>query len=157
MLLTKSRKTVIDGISEKCIQPNAVDITLAKVFVMSGQLILSEDKRVQRDMTQVFHDPRGMFVIEPGHAYQIEFEQTINVAEGEAGFIIGRSTLVRNGLFITSGLYDSGYNGTFGAVLHNFGDTALIAKGTRVAQFLSVAAETLHLYEGIYNDSSKLS
>ena len=38
-------------------------------------------------------------------------ENIVSIEEGYAGFVITRSTLNRNGVFITSGLYDSGYHG----------------------------------------------
>jgi len=72
------------------------------------------------------------------------------VGEGEAGWVITRSTLNRNGCFITSGLYDAGYRGVMAGVLHVTVDTARIKKGTRIGQYLSFDAETLHLYNGSY-------
>ena len=77
-------------------------------------------------------------------------EGEITIGPDEAGWVITRSTLNRNGLFITSGLYDSGYQGVMAGALHvNVGD-ALIAKGTRVAQFLLFKSEALSSYDGDY-------
>jgi deoxycytidine triphosphate deaminase len=77
-------------------------------------------------------------------------ENIINVGEGEAGWVITRSTLNRNGLFITSGLYDSGYHGVMAGVLHVTVGPAKIKKGTRIGQYLSFNAESLKLYDGSY-------
>jgi deoxycytidine triphosphate deaminase len=77
-------------------------------------------------------------------------ENIIRVGEGEAGWVITRSTLNRNGCFITSGLYDSSYHGTMAAVLHITFGTARIKKGTRIGQYLSFDAEMLHEYNGSY-------
>ena len=76
-------------------------------------------------------------------------ENIISVGEGEAGWVITRSTLNRNGLFLTSGLYDSGYNGVMAGVLHCNGP-ARIMKGTRIGQYLSFDAESLSSYDGDY-------
>jgi deoxycytidine triphosphate deaminase len=77
-------------------------------------------------------------------------ENVINVGEGEAGWVITRSTLNRNGLFLTSGLYDSGYHGVMAGVLHVNAGPAKIKQGTRIGQYLSFNAEALHSYAGDY-------
>ena len=56
----------------------------------------------------------------------------------------------RNGVFITSGLYDSGYHGVMAGALHVRGGKTYIKKGTRVGQFIMFEAETLSLYDGSY-------
>ena len=94
-------------------------------------------------------DDDGYYRLEPGH-YEVIMENQISVGDGEAGFVITRSTLNRNGLFITSGLYDSGYHGVMAGCLHVRVGPAKIKKGTRVGQFLLFEAETLSMYDGSY-------
>ena len=65
--------------------------------------------------------------------------------------MIARSTLNRNGIFITSGLYDSGFENYIGGVMHVRCGPARIERGTRIAQFIYVEAETASMYEGQYN------
>ena len=77
-------------------------------------------------------------------------ENIVSVGEGYAGYVITRSTLNRNGLFITSGLYDSGYHGVMAGCLHVRVGPAKIKKGTRVGQFILFEAETLSMYDGSY-------
>ena len=74
----------------------------------------------------------------------------ITVGEGEAGFVITRSTLNRNGVYITSGLYDSGYNGVMAGALHVTSGPFKVKVNTRIGQFLLFKAESLHLYDGDY-------
>ncbi len=82
-------------------------------------------------------------------------ENLIRVGEGEAGWVITRSTLNRNGCYITSGLYDSGYHGVMAGVLHiTIGDVR-IKKGTRIGQYISFEAEALKLYDGDYGVGKK--
>jgi len=77
-------------------------------------------------------------------------ENIIHVGEGEAGWVITRSTLNRNGCFLTSGLYDSMYHGVMAAVLHVGIGIAKIKQGTRIGQYISFQAEMLHGYDGDY-------
>jgi deoxycytidine triphosphate deaminase len=82
-------------------------------------------------------------------------ENIIRVGENEAGWVITRSTLNRNGLFLTSGLYDTGYHGVMAGVLHVTVGPARIKRGTRIGQYLSFDAEALHSYEGSYGLNSE--
>jgi deoxycytidine triphosphate deaminase len=77
-------------------------------------------------------------------------ENIVTIPEGYAGWVITRSTLNRNGLHITSGLYDSGYNGVMAGLLHVAHGPATIQRGSRVGQFLMFDAETLSTYDGDY-------
>ena len=82
-------------------------------------------------------------------------ENKINVGSNEAGWVITRSTLNRNGLYLTSGLYDSGYSGVMAGVLHVTIGPAKIRKGTRIGQYLSFDAESLSNYDGSYGLNSE--
>ena len=77
-------------------------------------------------------------------------ENEIHVGPDEAGYVITRSTLNRNGCYLTSGLYDTGYNGVMASVLHVTCGLMRIKPGTRVGQYLNFKAEALHKYNGDY-------
>lgn len=133
------------------VQPNAVDLRLGKVFRISNMpFIIDEQQKKHRGFADpVDIDDNGYYVLKPGH-YEVIMENEIQVGRGEAGWVITRSTLNRNGVFLTSGLYDSGYNGVMAAVMHvNCGDMR-IKPGTRIGQYLSYEAETLKMYDGDY-------
>lgn len=143
-------KSTLSNVVEGDVQPNAVDLRLAKVFAVENSLFeVSNEHKKHRGTRELAPDPEGYFNLTPGH-YEIVMENIIHVGEGEAGWVITRSTLNRNGLFITSGLYDSGYNGVMAGMLHVTIGQARIKKGTRVGQYLSFNAEALHLYDGDY-------
>jgi deoxycytidine triphosphate deaminase len=89
-------------------------------------------------------------MLESGKRYEVIFEGIVDIKEGEAGWVITRSTLNRNGLFLTSGLYDSGYTGVMAGCLHVTSGPARIKKGTRLGQFILFEAESLSSYDGDY-------
>jgi deoxycytidine triphosphate deaminase len=138
---------VYDGDS----QPNAVDLRLGKVFKIRDEIfeISNEHKKHRGTEYEVLPDDEGYYFLEPGH-YEVVMDNIIRVGENEAGWVITRSTLNRNGLFITSGLYDSGYHGALACVLHVMVGPAKIKKGTRIGQYLSFDAESLSMYDGDY-------
>jgi deoxycytidine triphosphate deaminase len=146
----RSRST-LTNVQNGDVQANAVDLRLDKVFKIKKDVFeISNDHKKHRGTEyELKPDSQGYFVLEPGD-YEVVMENIINVGEGEAGWVITRSTLNRNGLFITSGLYDSGYHGVMAGVLHVGIGIARIKKGTRVGQYLSFDAEALHLYDGDY-------
>jgi len=133
-------------------QPNAVDLRVDKIYKMNDEAVFeisNEHKKHRGTKYELNPDRQGYFFLEPGH-YEVVMENIIHVGEGEAGWVITRSTLNRNGLFITSGLYDSGYHGAMAGVLHVMVGPARIKKGTRIGQYLSFDAESLALYDGDY-------
>jgi deoxycytidine triphosphate deaminase len=143
-------KTILTNVQEGDVQPNAVDLRLGKVFqINNGIFEVSNDHKKHRGSEEVLTDGEGYYTLHPG-SYEIVMENIIHVGEGEAGWVITRSTFNRNGCFITSGLYDSGYHGVMAGVLHVTTGIARIKQGTRIGQYLSFDAETLKMYDGSY-------
>lgn len=132
------------------IQPNAVDLRLGKVFKINDNVFtIDEDQKLHRGSTEFEPWDDGYYYLVPG-SYEVIMENEIDVGPDEAGFVITRSTLNRNGLFLTSGLYDTGYDGVMAGVLHVNVGLARIKPGTRIGQYLSWKAEALSSYDGDY-------
>lgn len=137
------------------VQPNAVDLRVDKVFSIRPSLfIIDEEKKVHRGSSEELPDEDGYWHLDEG-TYEVVMQNIITVGEGEAGWVITRSTLNRNGVFITSGLYDSGYKGVMAGALHVTGGPMRIKRGTRVGQFLLFKSETLKMYDGDYGIGKK--
>jgi deoxycytidine triphosphate deaminase len=150
-IASDSSNSKLTSVRAQDVQPNAVDLRLGKVFEINplADFQICEEKKVHRGSEEVQHDKDGWYMLKPGH-YEVVMENEIEVGEGEAGWVITRSTLNRNGLFLTSGLYDTGYKGVMAGVLHVTIGDAWIKVGTRIGQYLSFKAEALHHYDGDY-------
>lgn len=150
-VLGPQSRTTLTEVREGDSQPNAVDLRLGQVFKISDNLfeISNEHKKHRGTEYQLKTDPEGYYNLEMGR-YEVTMENIVNVGHGEAGWVITRSTLNRNGLYLTSGLYDSGYHGVMAAVLHVTTGRARIKQGTRIGQYLSFDAESLSTYDGDY-------
>jgi len=155
-----SNKSNLTGIQEGDTQPNAVDLRLGKVFMIHKDLfVIDEDHKEHRGSTELTTASDGYFWLPLG-SYEVVMENEVSIAEGEAGFVITRSTLNRNGVFLTSGLYDSGYGydgnevvgGVMAAVMHVGIGMMKIKPGTRIGQYLSFQAQTSHQYSGDYGN-----
>lgn len=145
-------KTTLTNVERGDIQPNAIDLRLGKVFrIKSTPFVISEEVKEHRGSEPV-DLVDGWYYLPPG-SYEVVMENEINVGPDEAGFVITRSTLNRNGCFLTSGLYDSGYNGVMAGVLHVNCGIMKIKPGTRIGQYLCWQAESLFMYDGDYGKS----
>lgn len=158
-------------IAAEFIQPNAIDFTIDRVFTsrlsvtpfkvadvtIDGavktvkqfpdfeELTPTEDADPKYDRVPLFYLPNGA-------SYDFLSDFYVELPEGVAALLIVRSTFNRAGVFVTSGLYDSGYKGNIGAALHNNGNTtAFVGKGTRVGQIIFVKSDSVGSYLGGYN------
>lgn len=140
----------LTNIREGDVQPNAVDLRLGKVLAIKDYaFVLSEESKVHRGSEEREPTSDGWWTLAPG-SYEVVMENIITVGPDEAGWVITRSTLNRNGVFLTSGLYDSGYNGVMAACMHVNCGPLHIQRGTRIGQLLLFKSEALSLYNGSY-------
>lgn len=83
--------------------------------------------------------------------YDIEFNEYIKLPQGVAALLLLRSTFVRAGHSMFSGLYDQGFENFAGAVIHVEGPT-FIESDMRTAQIVFVRSTgSGQLYAGGYN------
>lgn len=148
------------------VQSNAVEVSCDKVFSIleaTDFTLLADntkEHRLKSELTPIQYSFKGklyddIFYLKSGYSYDIVSDWNVDVPAGEVGLVIVRSTLNRNGIFATSGLYDSGYNGVVGLTLHVRTGDAYIQKGSLIAQFLTLQAESVKLYNGSYGLASE--
>ena len=158
-------KEWVSNLDEKSLQQNAVDIRVNKVVRINSStpFVLTEDIRRHKGFQEIVpttirtYDENHKVVtitdawdLSPG-AYQLECND-VKMPPGTAGTVIMRSSLNRNGVFITSGLYDSGFEGIINCTLQIPYGNFILQRGTRVAQFIMFEAETHSLYNGVYKN-----
>jgi deoxycytidine triphosphate deaminase len=143
-------RSTLTNIFEGDVQPNAVDLRLGKVLLIRpSTFTITEEDKTHRGSVELKLNADGYYVLQEGH-YEVVMENVIEVGDGEAGWVITRSTLNRNGVFLTSGLYDSGYHGVMAACMHVSCGPMRIKPGTRIGQYISFESEALSKYEGSY-------
>lgn len=147
--------SVLSNVEEGDVQPNAVDLRLGKVlWITAGEFLIDEEQKVHRGSVEMMVDDDGYYRLQPGH-YEVVMQNKIHVGRDEAGWVITRSTLNRNGVFLTSGLYDTGYNGVMAGVMHVTVGPMRIKPGTRIGQYLCFDAQALSSYDGSYGDGKQ--
>lgn len=148
-IASDSSKSFLHALDEKALSPNAADLRLEKVFkILPNTFVLDEESKSHRGTSLLEPEMDGYWHLWPG-AYEITLGN-ITIGPDEAGFVLPRSTLNRNGVYITTGLYDSEYSGPMGACLHVTTGLFKVKPGTRVAQFILFKAEMLFGYDGSY-------
>lgn len=148
---------IVGDFTEDSIQPNAIDFTADRMFMLDicSQFVLRKDSKIMRKSSELtpvtFQDDIFTGWVIPMGAYDVVSNFYVKVPTGVAAMLIVRSTLNRNGLFVTSGLYDSGFEGNIGFALHNRGGDSKIEQGVRVGQIMFVESDSVGKYAGQYN------
>lgn len=147
--------TKITEIDNKCIQPNAVDIRVSGFSKINTteKFILSEYDKTHRSV-DVINPVDDNFYLDTG-IYEFMTNHYVEISDNECGIIVQRSTLNRNGIYITSGIWDSGFKGYVAGVIHITGPV-IITKNTRIAQFVIFESDMVGLYNGSYGINGDL-
>jgi deoxycytidine triphosphate deaminase len=134
------------------------DLTIKEVKRINGGMVLA-DKTVVEDYTPVLptQTPTGkiIFKLEPD-TYSITFEQGIKLDLNHSAFIRHRSSVLRNGGIITSGVYDPNFEvEEMGAILVATKPLS-IEKGARVAQVVIFENYLSEAYNGQFQKSGDI-
>lgn len=134
------------------------DLTLKEVTTINGGAVFS-DKTVVHEYTPIApfdtadtsadQDGTGrvVFALNPG-TYSLTFEQGVKLPSNKTAFIRHRSSILRCGGIITSGVYDPGFEvDEMGGVLIATRPIT-IEKGARVAQIIIFDNSEAELYDG---------
>lgn len=144
-----------DWESRKFVSPNAIDFTLdeLKLVERKGSAYLCEDKsrNSMRTLTDVEQHGAGYWELAAGCVYDGASKMYIEVPDGMAAILYTRSSFARNGVFIMSGLYDSGYKGHIGFTIYTVGGGIRVEPGTRIGQVALVSADAAKAYAGGWN------
>ena len=133
---TEESTSKVSNIDDNCVQQLACDLRLETVWGMSGVFEIDEEKKTPRQTYKVLIGDDGYYTLPPG-AYEVSFDHDIAIGPDEGSLVVTRSTLVRNGVQLVSGMWDPGFKGRGGCCMHVNGGTLRIKKGTRIGQFVT--------------------
>ena len=136
------------------VQPNGIDLTLAKVerFAGGGRVATDNTGRVLPELEEVEPDGDGWYHLEPG-PWHITYNEIVALPEDLMALGRPRSSLGRSGVAIHTAVWDAGYEGRSTSLLqvvnpHGFS----VQRDARVMQlvFLTLNARTATGYRGQY-------
>lgn len=138
------------------VQPNGVDLRVKSISHVTGKAFVPTEGKADFGMVNWEELPTndGWYELEKSAQYVVNFQEEISVSDGFCAIIVPRSSLLRAGAFITSALWDTGFQGQLGGVIRPLNDIA-IQRGARLAQVLFLRAEfNGKRYEGRYQGST---
>lgn len=162
--------TLDEGFTNSDIQPNGIDLRIKELWEPRSSydfFVLTKDNRKQHMQftkmdTLKYHLDDSSDTINSVEAWRLMCGKTydfvtnaqVSIPNGVAATLIVRSTLNRNQMFVTTGLYDSGYQGNVGGQLHcRFPNCAYIEPSSAIAQIVFWQSDvSSHLYDGAYNN-----
>jgi len=135
------------------VQPNAIDFTLDRLYSITDDNIftLTKDNKQMRGGSEMLPDDDRNWMLSGHTVFDGQSDMFVDIPEGVVAQLIIRSTLNRNGIYLTSGLYDSGFKGHIAFALHNRSGVAAIEQGVRVGQIMFMTSDKAGLYAGGYN------
>jgi len=144
------------GLGEK--QQVGYDLTLKEIKQINGGMVLA-DKTVVEEYTSIMPiksaNDKLIYKLEPG-TYSLTFEQGCKLDTKHTAFIRHRSSILRCGGIITSGVYDPGFEvDEMGAVLIAT-KPIIIEKGARVAQIIMLENQESEAYNGQFQKSGDI-
>ena len=97
------------------------------------------------------------FVFEPRSQYEVMFEQYVIIPAGACSIVTSTHELIENLLFVTGGLYDTGFNGHVGATIHNTNRSPItISDLGSVCKMYFYKSENVGQYSGSYSHSKEV-
>jgi dUTP pyrophosphatase len=98
--------------AEEQIQPNGIDLTVESVsrFRGAGTLGRTNAGRVLPNVEEIAFDAEGALFL-PAGAYQVRFNETVNLPPWLMAYARPRSSLLRSGVALHTAVWDAGYSG----------------------------------------------
>lgn len=145
--------TTVTPTTEEQVQPNGVDLTLDVVFEQLEPGRITVDgveigERVAKPLEEVERSDPATYYLEPG-AYVARYREVIAIPDEHVGFILPRSSLMRNSCMLNTAVWDAGYEGRGEGLLQVHQDIE-IERGARIGQLVLAHADHDQVYDGRY-------
>ena len=139
----------VEPLRESQVQPNGVDLTLDTVFeqVEPGR-IARGGKEIGERRELSARGESDTFSLSPG-GYVVRYGERVTIPDDHVGFILPRSSLMRNSCMVNTAVWDAGYSGRGEGLLQVHHDVELEA-GARIAQLVLARADHEGVYDGSY-------
>ncbi len=140
-----------EDICKESIQPNGIDFKLSQLFRLdSTPFTLLKNSKINRKSYKVLPNKEGIFPLNKNSQYDVLTNLKVRLPADVAATCIIRSSLSRNGLLLGNGLYDSGYEGTVGTVIHTPNIDVMLEHNVRIGQIIFHSAQSAFKYSGQY-------
>lgn len=140
-----------EDICKESIQPNGIDFKIERLFRLDQTpFTLRKNSKINRKTYSVLPNEEGDYKLNRNSQYDILTNLKVKLPADVAATCIIRSSMSRNGLLLGNGLYDSGYEGTVGTVIHTPNIEVVLEHGVRIGQIIFHSAQSAFKYSGQY-------
>lgn len=137
---------------ETQLQPNGIDIRVARVERLTSRGELGATSRDPADREAISPDAAGWWELACG-AYVIGYAERVHLPNDVMALARPRSSLLRSGVAIHTAVWDAGYSGAGeGLLVVANGNGYRLQRGARVVQlvFIRLTSATADGYRGLY-------
>ncbi len=155
----------LGGVDAEQVQPNGVDLRLDTILqpVEVGSISRDGKHIAEREPVETVpfegsdeaeggaesgSDARTGYHLEPG-GYVLQYAEPVSIPAEHVGFVLPRSSLMRNGAMLNTAVWDAGYSGRGEGLLQVHSELRL-EQGARVAQLVLAGADHEEVYAGSY-------
>ncbi len=128
-------------------QPNGVDLTVERIVEQTTAGHIGTEEKTIGDR-QSLTPTEGTYTLAPG-VYLVQYAETIRIPTEHIGFVLPRSSLLRNSCMLDTAVWDAGYEGK-GEGRLTVGHEITIDQGARIGQLVLAAADHTGVYQGSY-------
>ncbi|MFB6087635.1 MAG: deoxyuridine 5'-triphosphate nucleotidohydrolase [Haloarculaceae archaeon] len=136
----------VTPLADDQVQPNGVDLTVESVLEQVAPGRIGRDGKTVGERRPLDHD--DAYRLDPG-GYVAQYAETVRIPEGHVGFLLPRSSLMRNSATLHTAVWDAGYEGR-GEGLLRVDHPIEIEPGARIGQFVLATASHEGTYDGSY-------
>lgn len=143
-------------LDDEQLQPNGVDLRIDKIYEITNTAILKDkeyDKGVREESEILLKDnfsslDKNSYMVMKNKPHIVVYDEIIKIPEGHIGYVFPRSRLMRSGGFLTTAMWDQGYEGRGEGLLIPL-NNLVIENDMRIVQFtLFEALRGEQLYDG---------
>lgn len=142
---------------DRQLQSAGFDLTLRDVYTyrQEGRVDFDNSERRIAKTKKLKPDNDDWYFLAPG-AYKILINESVSIPKDVVVLARTRSSLLRNGAFIESGVGDPGYSGNYQCLLVVRNPHGIhLKKYSRIVQLVFFSTEETVPYVGIYNEEGK--
>ena len=145
-------------IPQGIVQPNGIDISVKRLFQLYGKVRLTSkaENRQYPDLLEL-KPINNFWELKPG-SYLVEVAEEIIIPNNAIGFVAPRSTLLRMGVTVFSGIWDKGFQGVGdnrGRILMLTSLPFSLHVSVAIAQMIFISAvDDKTVYQGNYQPST---
>ncbi|MFX0015747.1 MAG: hypothetical protein ACFFB2_01270 [Promethearchaeota archaeon] len=140
------------------VQPNGIDISIGRLFQLSGTVRMTSKKHKRQYPKLNELKPLDNFWHLDPRSYLVEVKEEIIIPNDAIGFVAPRSTLIRMGATVFSGIWDKGFHGVGdnrGRILLQTSLPFQIHLSVAIAQMIFISAvDDDTVYQGNYQPTT---